>query len=83
MLDTLQLKIPNRRQDFVCVECQEHGIADKDIIALVQLDEEEYFTTVLKAWRADTKMGKLYPIDPNGIICLNETFGLGECEEIQ
>ena len=55
--------------------CRKDTVDDSEIIALVELEQKQYFNRVKKAWRADRKQRKIIPIDIKNIDCFNEGYG--------
>jgi len=57
--------------------CYKDGENDQEIIAIAQYDEnEEFLTTIYKAWRADRKTEKIIEIPIDGIKVENVGYGL-------
>ena len=49
---------------------------DPEIVAMVRADTVPILTDVVRAWRADTDSGRFLPLEPNGIGCRSESYGL-------
>lgn len=49
---------------------------DTEIIALVKESDTEFYTKVLKAWRANRKSEKFEKVRPKKIKCDNESYGI-------
>lgn len=92
ILDTINLGYigPQKSISFMYNTCLQNEVANGEILALVYLDGyKEFYEKIIRAWKADTKTGKIVPISINGIKCYNEGFesyldddyDLGESEE--
>ena len=55
--------------------CRLNEEADGQIIAVYKVEDKEYFTQIVKAWRADYEKGEIYEIDTDGIDCVSEGWG--------
>jgi hypothetical protein len=75
ILDTLQIRNLKKTEYISFQLCRKDSINDSEIIAVVLFDDTEYFTKVLKAWRANRKTGKIIEIETTGIDCMNEGYG--------
>jgi len=76
ILDTLQIRNLKETEYISYQLCRKDTINDSEIIAVVLFDDTEYFTKVLKAWRANRKTGKIIEIETTGIDCMNEGYGV-------
>jgi hypothetical protein len=76
ILDTLQIRNLKETEYISYQLCRKDSINDSEIIAVVLFEDTEYFTKVLKAWRANRKTGKIIEIETTGIDCMNEGYGV-------
>ena len=76
ILDTLQIRNLKETEYISYQLCRKDSINDSEIIAIVLFEDTEYFTKVLKAWRANRKTGKIIEIGTTGIDCINEGYGV-------
>lgn len=76
ILDTLQIRNLKNTEYISCQVCRKDKVQDSEIIAIVVYENKEYFSKVLKAWRANRKTGKITSISVKGIDCLNEGYGI-------
>jgi hypothetical protein len=67
-----------KQNQYLSYGCRINGQSDSEILALYESNGEdvEYFTKIIKAWRANRKTGKFDEIDINGIDCINPGFGV-------
>lgn len=49
---------------------------DSEIFSIIKYEDKEYFTIILKSWRADRLKGKIIEIDNNKIDCINAGYGV-------
>jgi hypothetical protein len=49
---------------------------DRYTYALVRWSEEEIITDVLRAWQIDTTAGRILPLSPDGVECVNAGGGV-------
>jgi hypothetical protein len=56
--------------------CQRSSVPDPAIVAIVKDTRNERFTTVIRAWRANSVAGRFEPISTAGITCNNDNHGL-------
>ncbi|MBL7935271.1 MAG: hypothetical protein JNM51_05615 [Bacteroidia bacterium] len=77
VLDTINVDNLNKSEFITYCNCRRDSIDDSEIIALVEFEEDtEYYHKIIKAWRADTKTGKITIIkNTKGINCINEGYG--------
>jgi hypothetical protein len=78
ILDTINIDNVKKSEYLTYCNCRKDTIFDPEIIAIVLADKDnEYYDKIIKAWRADTKSGKIILIkDTKGINCINEGYGL-------
>lgn len=76
ILDTLQIRNLKETEYISYQLCRKDSINDSEIIAVVLFEDTEYYTEVLKAWRANRKTGKIIEIETTGIDCMNEGYGV-------
>ncbi len=83
ILDTITIGKIRNNEYFTFCNCRRDTIWDSEIIALVVAeDDKEFYDKIVKAWRADTKTGKIIIIkNTEGINCSNEGYGLDACGE--
>ena len=83
ILDTINIGQLKETEYFTYCNCRQDTIWDSEIIALVVADHDnEYYDRIIKAWRANTKTGKIEVIkEKSGINCSNEGYGLDGCGE--
>ena len=83
ILDTVQIgKLKDK--EYIMLECkQDNTIWDSEIIAVFLVEDDndfynkEIFDNVVKAWRMDTKTGKIKLIENlEGLISINEALGV-------
>ncbi len=81
ILDTINIDNIKENQYITFCKCRQDSIIDPQIIALViPEDDKEIYTKILRAWRADTKTGKIKLIrNTKRINCINESYGLDGC----
>jgi len=76
ILDILEIGKIKDAEIICCQTCRRDSILDSEIIAIAKYDEnQEQFTRILKAWKADRVTGKLRTIEIKGITCMNECYG--------
>lgn len=81
VLDILAINKKEASQYMVITSfCETAKGADSGIIALVNdKDDPEYYTKIVKAWRANPDTGKFEPMKPNQVKrCSNEGYGAGD-----
>ncbi len=74
ILDTINISKIKPWQSITYCHCIQDTILDNELIAFVIRDDKSiYYDTIIKAWRADTKTGKIIPIkNLKSIKCPNE-----------
>ncbi len=75
LLDTLHIGRLTQRRAVIPVLCDLNKKNDSEIVALVIMDDNEYFTKVIKAWRANKRTNRFERISTKGISCLNDGYG--------
>lgn len=77
ILDTLNIDVADQNGYVSYCKCRQDTTFDYEIIALVTAEEnKEFYDKIIKAWRADTKTGTIYPIrNLAGINCVNPGYG--------
>ena len=77
VLDTINVDNLKKSEFITYCNCRQDSVDDPEIIALIEFEEDtEYFYKVIKAWRADTKTGKITVIkSTKGINCINDGYG--------
>lgn len=75
VLDYTEIKGVKENEYINYADCLMDSVPDTEIIALLVPSNDEYHTTILKAWRADRKTRKIVPISTEGIVCYNEGYG--------
>ena len=57
-----------------------HYQVDPRIIAIARFNktdhERQYLKVVKRAWKVDVRAGKIRPIKTEGIVCINEGYGI-------
>lgn len=79
ILDTIMIKDILENESISLCTCRINGKGNSEIIAVVknESDENEYLKKVVKAWKVDSKAGKIFPINNlKEIDCVNEGYGL-------
>ena len=83
ILDTINIGKLKDNEYFVFDCEQNHTIWDTEIFAVVIVENDneffdnEFFDKIVKAWRADTKTGKIKPIkNLKGLIGINDSYGI-------
>lgn len=56
--------------------CLLDGTADPEVLAIVRLEDEEFFSDIRQAWRANRQTGALEEISVEGIRCANPGWGV-------
>ncbi len=56
--------------------CRQNGVDDSMIVAVVKTVDEEWHRDVWRAFRLDLKRQKFLTLEPKGIECLNEGWGV-------
>lgn len=56
--------------------CSLDGTADPEVLAIVRLEDEEFFSDIRQAWRANRETGALEEIPVAGIRCANPGWGV-------
>jgi hypothetical protein len=83
ILDTINIGQVKETEYLTYCNCRQDTIWDSEIIALVIADHDnEFYERIIKAWRANTKTGKIEIIkNLKGINCSNEGYGADGCGE--
>ena len=77
LLDTINIGILKDMEKLNYCSCRQDKIIDSEIIAIAIMEEKAFFNKIIKAWRADTKTGRIESIkNLKGIDC--ENYGFGE-----
>lgn len=77
VVDVLKLPTTKKNETVVAGQCFFNGKQDGEIIAIaVYVEDAEFFTKIIKAWRANTTTEKFEEISIKGIKCANEGFGV-------
>jgi hypothetical protein len=75
LLDTIRIGHIKPGQGVILTHCRLNGRDVAGILALVKMDDNQYFKKVIKAWKANTKTNRFEPISTTGIDCLNDGYG--------
>ena len=77
ILDTINIGKLKDNEAFSFSGCRQDTMLDSEIIAVAIAEEDkEYHDKIVKAWRADTKTGRIEPIkNIKGITCVNMEYG--------
>ena len=83
ILDTIFIERISGEEYIYYCNFRNDSINDPEIIAMVVADpNKEFYDKIIKAWRADTKTGKIVLLnDHSRINCFNEGYGLDACGE--
>lgn len=83
ILDTINVGQIKETEYLSFCDCRQDTILDSEIIAIVLAEHhKEYYDQVTKAWRANTKTGKIEVIkNLKGINCYNDGYGVGWGDE--
>jgi hypothetical protein len=77
ILDTINIGKLKSNESFQYGTCRLNKTGDREIIAIVIVEgNKEFFNKIMKAWRADTKTGRIKQIDIKGIDCENDGYGV-------
>jgi len=76
ILDAINIGKLKENEYFLPCHCRLDRILDREIIAVVIREDKEYFDRIVRTWRADTKTGRIIPIEVEGIDCQNEGYGV-------
>lgn len=80
ILDVLEIKKSELKDEYILVEgCETATGWDAEMIALVKKQKEnpEYYTKIIKAWRANRVSGKFEPVERKKIKrCTKESDGI-------
>ena len=81
ILDTINIDNIKEYEIITYCECRQDTIFDPQIIALIKAEQDNDYYRIVRAWRADTKTGKIVLIkNTNGINCnLPSYYGLDGC----
>jgi len=55
--------------------CRSQGYPDQKFIAVVRSERSEFWRDIRQAWRVEMSLGRIAPITPTGIECVNEGWG--------
>ena len=77
VLDTINVDNLKKSEFITYCNCRQDSVVDSEIIALIESEEDtEYYYKIIKAWRANTKTGKIIIIkNTKGINCINDGYG--------
>ena len=77
LIDIFEISDLKQNQQIAYGICRLNGEPDQEIFAIYEVSDwdVEYFTQIVKAWRANTKNGKIEEISTKGIDCINEVYG--------
>lgn len=76
IIDTINIENLADNEAVEYCNCRQDTIRDSEIIAIIKREDKEYYTEIKKAWRADTKTGKIVPINNlKNINCENAAYG--------
>ncbi len=78
ILDTVNIRKLKSTEQLSLCNCRVGNKADSEIVAISVVEEDkEYFDKIVKAWRLNTKTGKISPIQNTKTInCANEGYGI-------
>lgn len=71
-------KIPNfgKNAAFAMGQCYLNNKFDGQIFAVAVDEEKEFYTKIIRAWRADVTSGLIEDISADGIKCVNDGYGV-------
>lgn len=77
LLDILEISDLKQNQYLGYGICRLNEIPDQEIIAIYESADMdvEFYTHILKAWRANSKTRKIEEISINNLDCMNEGYG--------
>ena len=75
VLDVLELPPFSKSQMIAFRFCRLNGKVDREITAIVEMTETEYYTQVSHAWRVNTQTGKIEVMSTHGVDCQNQGWG--------
>ena len=79
ILDTIMINNLKKDEIISLCTCRINEKNDSEIIAVVkdENNDTEYLNKIVRAWKANSKNGKIIPItNLSGIDCVNEGYGL-------
>lgn len=71
----LYLPLLSDHEFLVFGQCRVDEVADPEIIALVETRDEEVYTEIRMAWRADRQGERFEAVPLEGVTCINESYG--------
>ena len=76
VLDIINIGRLKENENLEYCDCRLDKVLDSEIIAVVIWEDKEFHDKIVKAWRANTKTGKIEPIGIEEIDCENEGYGV-------
>ena len=78
ILDTINIRKLKSNEQLSLCNCRLGNKVDSEIVAISVVEEnKEYFDQIVKAWRLNTRTGKISPIQNTKTInCVNEGYGI-------
>jgi len=77
ILDAINVGKLEDKENLNYCNCRQNTIFDSEIIAIVIEEDKEIFDKIIKAWRANTKTGRIEPIESiKEIDCENYGYGV-------
>jgi hypothetical protein len=78
LLDGIVIDDLDSNQYVMSGQCEFDGEYDSYLVVVYEQDEQdvEYFTNILKAWRANPKTNRFDAVDPTKIKCINEGYDM-------
>jgi hypothetical protein len=66
---------PLKKDQTYALGCTQNGVSDPEIVTYVKATDQEFYTEIIHAWRANRRLEKFEKISTKGIKCSNEGFG--------
>jgi len=78
MIDIVETSRLLENQKIEFGVCRLNEKSDSEIIAIYgsEVEEVKYYSNIIKAWKANRKIGRLEKIDSKGVDCVNTSYGL-------
>ena len=75
VLELLEVIKESPDEVIVSQTCSIGGVDDEGIVVVARETDEDWFSTIRAAWRADKKRGGWVSVDPSSVRCWNEAAG--------
>ncbi len=76
VLDVLELPLIEENQTYVPGGCLSNGVSDSQVFAIALDEDKEFYSKLLKVWRANVKTGKFEEISSKSVECENVGYGV-------